>query len=429
MDTYCITSQCSQNRKYLKPMLELANIPRLEKLRIAPNPAYIILLTTNTAMRLSKFIAKNIEEILIEWEKFAKTITPAAETMNSLTLRDHAKLILEAAARDIETNQTNQEQSDKSKGLADNLAGEETAAATHGALRQLAGFDLNQLGSEYRALRASVIRLWMAQITEFDDSEFNDIIRFNEAIDQALAESIASYSNAVEQSRQTFLAILGHDLRNPLSTIQISSQILLQSAALDAQHLDVAARIKRSVSTMNRMIKDLLEFAGGQIGKKIPVKLEATNMGNICRESLDEVQAAYPQAAFNFEVSGNLDGCFDPTRFQQVLSNLLINAVKYSEQGTPVTLSARSESETIVIEVTNFGEPIPPESLQVIFNPLVQLPAHSSKANHQSNSLGLGLFIAREIVEGHHGTITVSSSEANGTVFTVRLPQADLRSN
>ena len=379
---------------------------------------------TNTAMRLSKFITANIEEILLEWEKFAKTITPAAETMDSLTLRDHAKLILEAVAKDIETHQTNQEQSDKSKGLANDLAGKETAATTHGALRQLAGFDLKQLGSEYRALRASVIRLWKAQITEFDNSEFNDLMRFNEAIDQALAESIASYSNAVDQSRQTFLAILGHDLRNPLSTIQISSQILLKSAALDAQHLDVAARIKRSVSTMNRMIKDLLEYAGGQIGKKIPVKLEAANMGNICRESLDEVQSAYPQAVFNFEAMGNLEGYFDRARFQQVISNLLINAVKYSERGTPITLSARSEPETIIVQVTSFGEPIPTESLQVIFNPLVQLSANRSKANHQSTSLGLGLFIAREIVEGHHGTIGATSSEEDGTIFTVRLPKA-----
>ncbi len=90
-------------------------------------------------MRLSKFITENMEEILAEWESFAKTIHPAAETMDSLTLRDHAKLILEAAAKDIETDQTDREQSDKSKGLAHVLAGKETAATTHGALRQIAG--------------------------------------------------------------------------------------------------------------------------------------------------------------------------------------------------------------------------------------------------------------------------------------------------
>lgn len=374
-------------------------------------------------MRLSKFITENMEEILVEWESFAKTIHPAAATMNSLTLRDHAKLILEAAAHDIETDQTDQEQLDKSKGLARDLAGKETAATTHGALRQIAGFDLEQLGSEYRALRASVIRLWKMRLIECDQPEFNDMMRFNEAIDQAFAESISSYSSAVDHSRQTFLAILGHDLRGPLSAIKMASHILINSEALDAQHIDVAARIKRSVLTMNRMIQDLLEYAGGQIGKKIPVKPEAANMKDVCQTAIDEVQLAYPNAHFIFETAGNLQGFFDPTRFQQILSNLLINAAKYSEPGKQITLSAYKDSETINVEVKNFGPPIPPESLQVIFNPLVQLPAKATHA-HPSTSLGLGLFIAREIVEGHDGTIEVTSSETDGTIFTVRLPQS-----
>ena len=374
-------------------------------------------------MRLSKFIVENMEEILAEWESFAKTIQPAAETMDSLTLRDHAKLILEAAAKDIETDQTDREQSDKSKGLARPLAGAETAATTHGALRQIAGFDLAQLGSEYRALRASVVRLWKSRLTEFDESEFDDMTRFNEAVDQALAESISSYSGAVDQSRQTFLAILVHDLRGPLSAIQMASHILIKSEALDAQHLDVAARIKRSVSTMNRMIKDLLEYAGGQIGKKIPINPEPASMEKVCRASIDEIQLAYPKAVFDFEITDIFDSRFDPARFGQVLSNLLINAAKYSEKGKPITLSVRKDGETTIVAVKNFGRPIPPESLQVIFNPLVQLSAQGAHS-HPSTSLGLGLFIAREIIEGHGGTIEVRSSEMTGTIFTIRLPQS-----
>jgi signal transduction histidine kinase len=372
-------------------------------------------------MKLSEFITQNIEEILVEWEAFAKTIGPAAETMDSLALRDHAKLILEAVAKDIETYQTDLEQFDKSKGLAPPLAGKETAAATHGALRQLAGFDLKQLGSEYRALRASVIKLWKARLTDLSDFEFNDMMRFNEAIDQALAESIVSYSDAVDHSRQTFLAILGHDLRSPLSSIQMAALILSESKTLDAQYLDLVARIKRNVVTMTGIIADLLEYASGQLGRKIPVNPIPTNMEIICWAALDEVQSSYPEAAFNFEMIGNLDGYSDPARFQQVLSNLLNNAAKNSNVGTPITLSARRESETIIVEVKNFGHPIPPEALQVIFNPLVQVSSNKSESN-RSTSMGLGLFIAREIVEGHNGTIEVSSSEIEGTVFTVRLP-------
>jgi signal transduction histidine kinase len=375
-------------------------------------------------MKLSKFIIGNMEAILNEWESFAETILPAAESMDSVALRDHAKQILEAIARDIETSQTAQEQSDKSKDLIPAPAGEETAATTHGELRHLAGFDMRQLGSEYRALRASVLRMWKAQLSELGDSEFNDMMRFNEAIDEALAASIIRYSAEVDHSRQTFLAILGHDLRSPLSSILMSTSVLLESKRLEVEQSDLAARIKRNVSTMTHMINDLLTFASAQIGREIPIVREAANMENICRMSLEEVQSGNPTAILHFESSGNLNGHFDPARFQQVLSNLLTNAVKYGESGLPVVLSARSEAESIILQVKNFGNAIASESLEIIFQPLIQLSTGKSNSNSQpTDSIGLGLFIVREIVKGHNGTVEVSSSEKDGTSFTVQLPR------
>ncbi len=375
-------------------------------------------------MKLSKFIIGNMEAILTEWESFAGTLLPAAGTMNSLALRDHAKQILEAVAKDIETSQTDQEQSDKSKALAPVPTGKETAATTHGELRHLAGFDLEQLGSEYRALRASVLRMWKAQLPELGDSEFNDMMRFNEAIDEALAASIIRYSAEVDHSRQTFLAILGHDLRSPLSSILMSATILLKSGEPGSEQSNFAFRIKRNVSTMSRMINDLLTYASAQIGREIPILRKAANMETICRGSLDEIQSAYPDAVFHFETSGDLDGEFDTPRFQQVLSNLLNNAVKYGENGLPVLFSANGEADSIVIQVKNFGNTIPFESLEIIFNPLIQLSSDNSNPNPRpTDSIGLGLFIAREIVKGHNGTVEVRSSDKDGTVFIVELPR------
>jgi signal transduction histidine kinase len=375
-------------------------------------------------MKLSQFIIGNMEAILNEWESFAETILPAAQSMDSPALRDHAKQILEAIAKDIETSQTAQEQSDKSKDLKPPPAGEETAATTHGELRHLAGFDLRQLGSEYRALRASVIRMWKAQLPELGDSEFNDMMRFNEAIDQALAASIVRYSAEVDHSRQTFLAILGHDLRSPLSSILMSASLLLKSDRLEVEQSDLALRIKRNVSTMSHMINDLLTYASAQIGREIPILREAADMENICRLSLEELQSANPTAILQFESAGDLSGHFDPARFQQVLSNLLNNAVKYGEIGLPVTLSARGEGESITLQVKNFGNAIPSDSLEIIFNPLIQLSSNQSNSNSRpTDSIGLGLFIAQEIVKGHNGTIEVGSSEKDGTIFTVQLPR------
>jgi signal transduction histidine kinase len=155
----------------------------------------------------------------------------------------------------------------------------------------------------------------------------------------------------------------------------------------------------------------------------MPIKKEASDMKLTCRTALEEIQPSYPDVIFNFESSGDLNGYFDPARFQQVLSNLLNNAAKYGDPEASVSLCAESETETIIIQVKNFGRPIPLESLQVIFNPLVQLSNESNADSHITSSLGLGLFIAREIVDGHGGTIEAKSSETEGTVFTVRIPR------
>ena len=144
-------------------------------------------------MRLAEFILQEMDAILAEWETFAGTLLPAAAGLDSLALRDHAQQILQAVAKDLETSQTREAQLEKSKGRAPKIAGApETAAQTHGVLRARGGFDINQLVAEYRALRASVLRLWM-DFSPSDKTSMEDMIRFNEAIDQAIAESVGHF--------------------------------------------------------------------------------------------------------------------------------------------------------------------------------------------------------------------------------------------
>jgi signal transduction histidine kinase len=375
-------------------------------------------------MTIARFINENIDSILTEWEVFALTLQPAAETMTALALRNHAKEILLAMARDIEAAQTDAQQSDKSKGWAPVLEGTETAAATHGALRHLVGFDLRQLAAEYRALRASVLKLWRKHKSTHEDPMLTEITRFNEAVDQALAESVARYSDEVARSRDTFLAILGHDLRSPLSAVSMSAQYLAIPGKVGTEEMRAVMRIKQSALTMNLMIRDLLEYTRTRLGKGIPVAPIACDIGHICEAAHDEVQAAHPACVFDLEMAGDLHAQVDPSRLGQVLSNLLNNGVQHGKKGLPITLLARGEADTVVIQVMNLGPTIPAEALQVIFDPLVKLHAEDAKgADPLSTSLGLGLFIAREIVMGHGGSLRVESSDSEGTVFTVELPR------
>ncbi|BDB29080.1 sensor histidine kinase (plasmid) [Cupriavidus sp. P-10] len=166
------------------------------------------------------------KHILAQWEAFVATQLPAAKNLDSLALRDHAPQILQAIAKDLMTPQTSKAQHEKSLGRAPKVPGTpDTAAQIHAVIRARGGFNINQLVAEYRALRASVLRLWMDDF-ELVAADLDDLMRFNEAIDQAVAESVDYFNTEVEQSRNLLLGMLGHDLRSPLQAIQMTASYL-----------------------------------------------------------------------------------------------------------------------------------------------------------------------------------------------------------
>lgn len=375
-------------------------------------------------MKLSGFISTHIEEILSEWDAFARTLYPAATGMTSLALRDHARQILQELTRDIETSQNAQEQIAKSQGLAPDTSEEESAAATHGTLRQISGFSLLQLTAEFRALRATVLRLWLPHLKDFTQATTDDMVRFNETIDQALAESVVTYSDRAARTRDTFLAILGHDLRSPLAAMSLAADYLCMPGVGNDGTAKVGLRIKRSATTMSTMVNDLLDYARTQFGGDMPCTPQPADMRLICQLALDDARAAHPNCEFELEAQGDLLGEFDNVRLQQLLSNLLNNAVQYRTKGTPVTVCASGEAQWITLQIINHGPAIPAAALQAIFDPMVQLSLDSHQANRPPTSLGLGLFIAREITEVHGGSISAESGNSTGIVFKVRLPRS-----
>lgn len=160
-------------------------------------------------MRLSDFILNNLEIILQEWEEFAATLCPEDVVMDKAALRDHAKLMLVAIASDLRKHQTDEEEAEKSQGRKIPASNKETAATAHGKERLALGFSLLAAMAEYRALRASVTRLWQKALgNDISGSIVGDLIRFNEAMDQSINESVASYSFEREQETRIFDTIL-----------------------------------------------------------------------------------------------------------------------------------------------------------------------------------------------------------------------------
>lgn len=372
-------------------------------------------------MKLDRFIQDNMEAILVEWEAFARTLAPAG-SMTPLALRDHARQILLAIALDIETAQNPAQQMAKSLGHAPDAAAGQSAASVHGALRQASDFSLLQLSAEFRALRACVLRLWLPHVKDMSESAADEMVRFNEAIDQALAESVVTYSARAEHMRELFLAILGHDLRAPLSSMSMAGDLLVGLQLDPAQVAETGKRVKRGARLMSKMVEDLIGFTRTQLGAGMPTVLAQVDVGDIFRAAIDDAGATHPDTRFDLALEGNLTGQYDSVRLQQLFTNLLVNAAQYGSSAAPVRVRARSDAHQVMIEVANDGPVIPAASLESIFSPLIQLPGVDQDARPRT-SLGLGLFVAREIALAHGGGISATSSEENGTVFSVALPR------
>jgi signal transduction histidine kinase len=373
-------------------------------------------------MRLADFILANVEHILQEWEAFARSLTPGA-SMSIAALRDDAEAILLACVRDMGAAQTGQQRDNKSKGHGG--AGGDTsdrlddASSVHGVGRVGSGFNLNEVVSEYRALRASVLRLWRESKPDPDLNDLDDITRFNETIDQSLGMAVESYTYRVDQSRRMFLAILGHDLRNPLNSISMSAQLASQSQ-IDSTSTEALTQISASVQVISRLISDLLDFAATGLGAHMPLAMAPVNLELLAREVLDELKAANPNRTVRFDIRGDSTCSCDGARMRQVISNLLGNALEHGAENGDVELSISADGPDIILAVRNQGTPIAADVLPTIFDPLVRDTDVLRK--RREGSVGLGLYIAREIVTAHGGTIDVTSSAESGTVFTVRVP-------
>jgi signal transduction histidine kinase len=286
----------------------------------------------------------------------------------------------------------------------------------HAEERIAHGFTPGQVLAEFRALRASVLRLYERS----GQTDLQGVTRFNEAIDEVLTESMTRYSAKTDLYRDQFIGILSHDLRNPLSAITAGAALLAASANEDHRQARVAARILNSAQRMERMIADLLDLTRTRLGGAIPLQRVPTDLQQLCEEVLLEVQAARPGAVVRFRVSGNVTGEWDPDRLAQVVSNLVGNAIQHGDGG-PISIEADGGDESVTLRVHNGGTPIPPAAQGTIFEPLAR-----GAADAATQSIGLGLFIARAIVNAHGAEIHVRSAEGSGTTFEVLLPKCAL---
>jgi signal transduction histidine kinase len=374
-------------------------------------------------MGLAAYLRSNEDAIVAEWEAFAQTYLPSAAHMDRSALRDHVIGLLRFIANDLETSETERERSAKAKGQGPKEGGaHDSAAETHANLRFTGGFDTVQMMAEFRALRASVIKLWRADWANTETGDIlPDLLRFNEAIDQVMAESLSRFTDKVNRSGSLFIGTLVHDFRGPLAAVRDSAQALVMRGKLDDEQVKLVSQIETGTSRIGRLVSNLIDAVRIRLDKGMPIAPAPMDMGTAVEEAAKEVQAAHAGRKISIETSGDLEGEWDRARVGQVLSNLIGNAVLHGLKTSAIAVAARGAGREVILSVHNEGA-IPPDAVATVFDP----PPRGEDENQiqsEKARLDLGLLITKEIVTAHGGKIGVTSSEEEGTVFTVHLPR------
>lgn len=378
-------------------------------------------------MRLYDFISGNLDAILVDWVVFARSQQPAAANLDQAALLDHARLILMEIAADMHRPQRDDERKAKSEGSS-TLASDSPAMPSriHARQRERQGFEIEQMVAEYRALRATVLRLWRAASSTVEVEDLEDVTRFNEAVDQAIAESLQAFVAEVDKARNLFLGVLGHDLRGPLSTIASTATLELHTRPNDSRRATI---ILRSVAQMTALLDDLVEYTRHQLTTGLSIEPVNLELGQFARQTLDEIAAISPGRVLELQAQGDLQGEWDSRRLHQALSNLVFNALKYGFPDAPicVNLDGTRQNE-VLLAVRNGGKPIPPALLPTIFDPLIRAAGDDWGADSQTTgaNMGLGLYVVRQIATAHGGSVGVTSDNA-GTRFELRLPRITVR--
>ncbi len=236
----------------------------------------------------------------------------------------------------------------------------------------------------------------------------------NDALEaKARAEAAELEARTVGAQQERLVAVVSHDLRSPLSAIALSAEAIRAGAAPDGQ-ARALGRIKDSVGRMQALIVDLLDYARARHASGLPVHTRTARLAEIARRAVEEARAATPDGAVELEVDGDDAASLDPARVEQLVSNLVSNALKHRCAGTPVTVRITGAPDAVRLEVSNHGEPVPPQLLPTLFDPF--------RPGDAPGSVGLGLFIVREIARGHGGNVS-ARSDRQGTTFTAVFPR------
>ncbi|HYO68791.1 MAG TPA: PAS domain-containing protein, partial [Archangium sp.] len=282
----------------------------------------------------------------------------------------------------------------------------------------IAGENGGRYDVEYRTVAPDGRIRWLAARGQsFFDSSGKAVRFLGTAMDitaRKLAEEALRERSMLERQ---LIGIVSHDLRNPLNTILLGVQALLRRDDLDERTTRTALRIQQATERATRLVRDLLDYTQARLGGGLRLERKPVDLHALAQAVVDEVRAAHPERELLVASDGDGRGEWDGDRLSQLVTNLVTNAVKYSPAGTPIMVMTMGEGQEVTLEVHNEGPPIPADVLPGLFQPLQRGEGSGATAER---SVGLGLYIVDQVGRAHRGSLAVSSSQAEGTSFTVR---------
>lgn len=371
-------------------------------------------------MKLATFIKENNKLIIDDWVAFACEHIETAKKMSLEKVRDHISEILAAIIKNMEIPESDLIQEQKSKGNQDTKSNIK-AANQHGLQRANVGFDVLEVSSEFRALRASVLRIWADKSrAENWENDFQDLMRFNEVIDELWMISLQRFEKKVDESKNWYMGVLGHDLRNPLSAIMGMQSIFKISENLSEKEKSILMHSISSSKRMAELIDNLLELTNVRLGGGLKITKTEVDLSKQGKKIIEELRLGYPKATLVLETEDTVEGEWDRLRLEQLMTNLITNAIRYGKPDHPIKIKISTKGEDAILDIHNEGTPIPKSLQETIFTGNFD---DSRKHSTNDDSYGLGLYIVKEIVDGHNGEIQVTSTEKKGTNFKVILPR------
>lgn len=348
-------------------------------------------------MRLSDHLRERKQAICDAWMAAVRAEMPQLDELDRSAVVDHLPEFVDGLGHWIDGDR------DSARGGFDALV------AGHALQRLGYGVDLATLTREYAIER----RVLLAEAR--DHATVDEVIALNEGMDEAILAAVRRYMEERDRLRDRFIGILGHDLRTPLNAIAMASSVLLGDP--DEAKKKLGQTIARSSDRMTRMVRDVIDFARGNLGEGIPVALVECDLGDICEDAIAELRIAHPGRKISVEVEGDLLGYFDLDRVMQAMSNVIGNAIQHGEDPIEVSVREASDRQSITTRVRNRGRAIPEEERGRLFDPY-------QRGTGPAAGLGLGLYIVQQIALAHGARCEVSSDTQTTTVSIVwpRVP-------